>query len=111
VGYGNSYMASRNMTIALVPIGYCHGFSRNLSNLGKVLIHGKILSVVGTVTMNAISVDITDLQQARKGDEVVIIGRQKRNEITVASFGESTQQVNYELLTRLPHDIPRKIIS
>lgn len=111
VGYGNSYMASRNMTIALVPIGYCHGFSRNLSNLGKVLIHGKILPVVGTVTMNAISIDITDLQKARKGDEVVIIGRQKRNEITVASFGESTQQVNYELLTRLPHDIPRKIIS
>lgn len=111
VGYGNSYMASRNMTLALVPIGYCHGFSRNLSNLGKVLIHGKILPVVGTVTMNAISVDVTDLKEVQKRDEVVIIGRQKRNEITVASFGESTQQVNYELLTRLPHDIPRKIIS
>lgn len=111
VGYGNSYMASRNMTLALVPIGYCHGFSRNLSNLGKVLIHGKILSVVGTVTMNAITVDVTDLKDVQKRDEVVIIGRQKRNEITVASFGESTQQVNYELLTRLPHDIPRKIIS
>ncbi|WP_439481994.1 alanine racemase [Cyclobacterium plantarum] len=111
IGYGNSYMASRNMTIALVPIGYCHGFSRNLSNLGKVLIQGKILPVVGTVTMNAISVDVTDLKSVTKGDEVVIIGRQRRNEITVASFGESVQQVNYELLTRLPHDIPRKIIS
>lgn len=108
IGYGNSYMASRDMVIALVPVGYCHGFSRNLSNLGKVLIHGKILPVVGTVTMNAISVDITDLEKPKKGDEVVIIGRQKRNEITVASFGESTQQVNYELLTRLPQDIPRR---
>ncbi|MCC5939598.1 MAG: alanine racemase [Lunatimonas sp.] len=108
IGYGNSYMASRDMVIALVPVGYCHGFSRNLSNLGKVLIHGKILPVVGTVTMNAISVDITDLDKPKKGDEVVIIGRQKRNEITVASFGESTQQVNYELLTRLPQDIPRR---
>ncbi|WP_209331325.1 alanine racemase [Lunatimonas salinarum] len=111
IGYGNSYMASRDMIIALVPVGYCHGFSRNLSNLGKVLIHGKILSVVGTVTMNAISVDITDLDNPQKGDEVVIIGRQKRNEITVASFGESTQQVNYELLTRLPQDIPRRFRS
>ncbi|HSI75834.1 MAG TPA: alanine racemase [Lunatimonas sp.] len=109
IGYGNSYMASRNMTIALVPIGYSHGFSRNLSNLGKVLIDGKILPVVGTVTMNAISVDITDLSNPKKGDEVVIIGKQKRNEITVASFGESTQQVNYELLTRLPADIPRRV--
>jgi len=109
IGYGNSYMAPRNMTIALIPIGYCHGFSRNLSNLGKVLIHGKILPVVGTVTMNAISVDITDLSKPKKGDEVVIIGRQKNNEITVASFSESIQQVNYELLTRLPADIPRKV--
>ena len=109
IGYGNSYMAPRNMTIALIPIGYSHGFSRNLSNLGKVLIHGKILPVVGTVTMNAISVDISDLSDPQKGDEVVIIGRQKKNEITVASFGESTQQVNYELLTRLPADIPRRI--
>lgn len=109
IGYGNSYMAPRNMTIALIPIGYCHGFSRNLSNLGKVLIHGKILPVVGTVTMNAISVDITDLSKPKKGDEVVIIGKQKNNEITVASFSESIQQVNYELLTRLPADIPRKV--
>jgi alanine racemase len=110
IGYGNSFMASRNTVIALVPIGYCHGFTRSLSNLGKVLIHGKILPVVGTVTMNAISVDVTDLKSVKKGDEVVIIGKQKRNEITVASFGESTQQVNYELLTRLPPDIPRKIV-
>ncbi|MEX2513545.1 MAG: alanine racemase [Cyclobacteriaceae bacterium] len=111
IGYGNSFMASRNTVIALVPVGYCHGFTRSLSNLGKVLINGKILPVVGTVTMNAISVDVTDLQSVKKGDEVVIIGKQKKNEITVASFGESTQQVNYELLTRLPHDIPRKIVS
>ncbi|WP_194776728.1 alanine racemase [Pararhodonellum marinum] len=111
IGYGTSYMASRNMTIALVPIGYGHGFSRVLSNLGKVLIHGKIVSVVGTVTMNAISVDVTDLPSVKKGDEVVIIGKQKSNELTVASFGESTQQLNYELLTRLPENIPRKIVT
>lgn len=111
VGYGNSYMANRPMRIALVPIGYSHGFSRILSNGGKVLIHGKILHVIGTVTMNSISVDITDLQNVQKGDEVVIIGKQRKNEITVASFGESIQQINYELLTRLPPDIPRRIVK
>ncbi|GAB2616959.1 alanine racemase [Belliella aquatica] len=110
IGYGSSYMAPRDMLIALVPIGYSHGFSRLLSNQGKVLISGKIVSVVGTVTMNSIAVDITDLKGVEKGDEVVLIGKQKKNEITVASFGESIQQVNYELLTRLPLDIPRKII-
>lgn len=110
VGYGNAFMANRDMSIALVPVGYSHGYSRILGNGGKVLIHGKIMLVVGTVTMNSIAVDITDLHDVNKGDEVVIIGKQKKNEITVASFGESVQQVNYELLTRLPQDIPRKIV-
>ncbi|MFD2034327.1 alanine racemase [Belliella marina] len=111
IGYGSSYMAPRDMRIALIPIGYSHGFSRLLSNQGKVLISGKIVSVVGTVTMNSIAVDITDLNGVKKGDEVVLIGKQRKNEITVASFGESIQQVNYELLTRLPLDIPRKVIA
>ncbi len=110
IGYGSSYMAPRDMTIALVPIGYAHGYSRLLSNQGKVLISGKIVSVVGTVTMNAISVDITDLNNVKKGDEVVLVGKQKKNEITIGSFGESTMQINYELLTRLPLDIPRKVV-
>jgi alanine racemase len=111
IGYGSSYMAPRDMKIALVPIGYGHGYSRWLSNQGKVLISGKIVPVTGTVTMNSIAVDITDLGQVQKGDEVVIIGFQGDHEITVASFGESSQQVNYELLTRLPLDIPRKIVD
>ncbi|WP_018475439.1 alanine racemase [Echinicola pacifica] len=110
VGYGTTYMAPRKMKIALVPIGYCHGFSRMLSNLGRVLINGKRVPVVGNVTMNSISIDVTDLKGVQKGDEVVIIGKQKSNEITVASFSETTQQVNYELLTRLPSDIPRQIV-
>ncbi|HLW49715.1 MAG TPA: alanine racemase C-terminal domain-containing protein, partial [Sphingobacteriaceae bacterium] len=83
--------------------------SRALGNGGKVLIHGKTLPVVGSVNMNSITVDVTDLTDVRKGDEVIIIGKQKKNEITVASFSEAVQQVNYELLTRLPYDIPRVI--
>lgn len=111
IGYGSSYMAPRDMTIALVPIGYGHGYSRMLSNLGKVLISGIIVPVVGTVTMNSIAVDVTDLEKVQKGDEVIIIGSQGDKEISVASFGESSQQVNYELLTRLPQDIPRRVVE
>lgn len=111
IGYGSSYMAPRDMTIALVPIGYGHGYSRMLSNQGKVLISGVIVPVVGTVTMNSIAVDVTDLEKVQKGDEVIIIGSQGDKEISVASFGESSQQVNYELLTRLPQDIPRRVVE
>ncbi|TDK44192.1 alanine racemase [Algoriphagus formosus] len=111
VGYGNSFMALKNMLLAIVPVGYGHGYSRLLSNSGLVLIGGKHCQVVGTVTMNAIAVDVSHLKDVQIVDEVVMIGKQKGKEITVASFSESTQQVNYELLTRLPRDIPRRIID
>lgn len=110
VGYGNSFMALHNMRLAIVPVGYGHGYSRLLSNQGQVLIGGQYCQVVGTVMMNAIALNITKLKNIEVGDEVVLIGKQKNKEITVASFSESTQQVNYEMLTRLPKDIPRKII-
>jgi alanine racemase len=110
VGYGNSYMALTDIKLAIVPVGYGHGFSRLLSNQGQVLIQGQYCQVVGTVTMNSIAVNITKVKNVSPGDEVILIGKQRGKEITVASFSESTQQVNYELLTRLPKDIPRIII-
>ncbi|MFT4668067.1 MAG: alanine racemase, partial [Gammaproteobacteria bacterium] len=97
--------------IATVPVGYSHGFSRALSNQGRVLIHGKRVSVVGTVNMNMMCIDVTNLEGIEKGDEVVIIGEQGDLEITVASFSDFTNQLNYELLTRLPSNIPRKVID
>lgn len=111
IGYGTSYLAHRNMSIAVVPVGYAHGFSRSLSNSGRVLIHGETAPVTGIVNMNVISVDITHIPGVEKGDEVVMIGRQKDKSITVASFGEMSEQLNYELLIRLPKDIPRVVVD
>jgi len=53
---------------------------------------------------------VSKIKDLKVGDEVILIGKQGGKEITVASFSESTQMVNYEMLTRLPKDIPRKII-
>lgn len=111
IGYGTSYIAHRDMKIAVLPIGYSHGFFRSLSNKGRVLIRGERLSVVGTVNMNATSVDASGLRDISANDEVVIIGHQKDLEITVASFGEFSNQLNYELLTRLPEHIPRHVVD
>ncbi|MFT6333494.1 MAG: alanine racemase [Saprospiraceae bacterium] len=111
IGYGTSYLANTAMKIATVPVGYSHGFSRALGNQGRVLIHGKRVSIVGTVNMNMMCIDVTDLEGIKKGDEVVIIGKQGDLEISVASFSDFTNQLNYELLTRLPSNIPRKIID
>jgi alanine racemase len=111
IGYGNVYLAGRRMRIATVPIGYAHGFGRNLTNTGYVLINGERAGVVGLVNMNMITVDITDIEGAEKGSEVVLIGRQGKDEITVASFGEMTNNLNYEVLVRLPAAIPRHIFQ
>jgi alanine racemase len=93
----------------LLPIGYSYGYSRSLSNQGKVLIKGQRLDVVGTVNMSMLAVDITNIDGVEKGDEVVLIGGQGENEITVSSFSDYSHLINYELLTRLPQDIPRLI--
>ncbi|MEQ8703080.1 MAG: alanine racemase [Phaeodactylibacter sp.] len=111
VGYGTSYMATQEMKVATIPIGYGHGFARSLSNAGRVLIHGKRVGVIGTVNMNAITVDISPVEGVKRGDEVVIIGNQGDLELSVSAFGEFSQQVNYELLTRLPMDIPREVVD
>lgn len=110
IGYGNTFLTSSKMKIATVPIGYSHGFARSLTNAGYVLIGGERARVVGLVNMNMITVEITDMSNAQKGDEVVVIGHQKDKDITVASFGEMSNNLNYEVLTRLPSSIPREII-
>ena len=97
------------MKIAVIPIGYCHGYSRSLSNQGRVLIHGQRCTVVGSVNMNMMTVDVTDVDIAKKEDEVVLIGTQKTLAVSVASFSDFSNQLNYELLTRISTAIPRKI--
>lgn len=109
VGYGNTYLTGRDEVIATVPIGYSHGFGRNLTNVGIVLINGKRAPVAGLVNMNLLTVDVTDIPDVQKGDEVVIIGQQGEQKITVASFSEMRNNLNYEVLVQIPSRIPRTI--
>ena len=110
IGYGTSYLAQRDMKIATIPVGYAHGYSRELSNQGRVLINGHRVSVIGIVNMNMMTVDITDVSETKKGDEAVLIGKQGDLSISVASFSELSNQPDYELLTRLNQKIPRMVV-
>ena len=111
IGYGTSYLASRDMRIATIPVGYGYGFARSLSNLGRVLLRGERLPVIGIVNMNLSIIDVSDFPDIKKEEEVVLVGKQGQQEISVASFSEMSSQLNYELLTRLPADIPREIVE
>lgn len=110
VGYGTSFLANQVTKIALVPVGYSFGYSRSLSNQGKVLINGARFDVVGTVNMSMLAVNVTMSESSiKKGDDVVLIGVQGNQELSVSSFSDFSQLINYELLTRLPQDIGRII--
>jgi alanine racemase len=111
IGYGTTYLAHENMRLAVLPVGYSHGYNRNLSNVGSVLINGNIAPVVGTINMNSLTVDATACGEVKPGDEVVLIGTQRGKQISVNSFSEQSHQLNYELLTRLPVQIPRKVVK
>lgn len=110
IGYGLSYLAQRSMKTALVPIGYSIGYSRSLSNKGRVLINGYRCGVISTVNMNMIIVDITNVPEVSVGDEVVIIGRQGDLEIKVSAFSNISNELNYEVLAHLSENINRIVI-
>ena len=109
ISYGNSYLTTKKTVIATVPVGYSHGYSRSLSNTGHVLIRGFKASVIGAVNMNIFLVNVTHIAGVQTGDEVVLIGIQGKNRISVAGFSELSNQLNYEVLSRLPASIPRII--
>lgn len=69
------------------------------------------VKVIGTINMNATTIDVTDVPQINIGDNVYLIGGDGDRQISISSFAEMSDQLNYELLTRLPKDLPRTIIA
>ncbi len=110
VGYGISYLAQTETLTALIPIGYSGGYSRSLSNKGRVLIGGMRCSVIGVVNMNMIMADVSNVPDVEVGDEVVIIGKQGDLEIKVSAFSDISDQLNYEVLAHLSERINRRVI-
>jgi alanine racemase len=110
IGYGTSFLAERDLRVATVPVGYACGFARSLSNRGRVLVRGRRAAVIGVVNMSCMLINVTSIPEAQRGDEVVLIGNQGRLSITVGSFVEFANLLNYEMLCRLPASIPRTVV-
>jgi alanine racemase len=111
VSYGHTFVAKRRMRIATLPIGYSNGYFRNFSNCTTVLIDGKRCPVVGNVTMDQIMVDISRVPCVHLGDEAVILGRQKDQEITADELAKTVNTINYEILCSLGSRLPRVYIE
>jgi alanine racemase len=106
IGYGKSFITQRDTKVATVPLGYADGYFRLLSNIGKVLIDGKKVPIIGRVCMDAIMVDVTDVPKAKIGDDVVLIGKQGKEEITVHDVSSWAQTFSYEVISRMGRRLP-----
>ena len=112
VSYGRTYVTKRKTTIATLPIGYADGYSRLLSNKGRVLINGEYAPVIGSICMDQCMVDVTGIKQVVKtGDEAVLIGSQSGNSITAEEIANLTNTINYEVVCLIGKRIPRVYIK
>ncbi|MFH1826557.1 MAG: alanine racemase [bacterium] len=106
VSYGCTYVATKNTTIATIPVGYADGYSRRLSGRGQVLIRGKRFPVVGRVTMDLTMVDVGD-SKVDVGDEVVLIGEQNGQIISADELARLEDTISYEVICGIGKRVPR----
>ncbi|MBP8612746.1 MAG: alanine racemase [Candidatus Atribacteria bacterium] len=107
ISYGGTYELAKDALIATIPIGYADGVPRNLSNKGYVLVKGKRAPIVGTITMDMMMVDVTGFPYIHPGNEVVLIGTQGEERISIEEFSTLANTIPYEILVRFNKRIRR----
>ncbi len=107
VGYGATFVTKRPTLAALVPIGYADGVKRGYSNRGSVLVRGRRAPVIGRVSMDQMTIDVTDVPGVAEGDEVVLVGRQGDESITWEEFAAVLGTINYEVIVGISLRVPR----
>ena len=108
IGYGRSYITTKETKVANVPIGYADGFRRDFSNGWEVLIRGKKVPIIGKVCMDSFMVDVTDIEDVEVGDEVIIWDNKN---ITLEQLADKCNTINYEILCTVGERVPRKFVT
>lgn len=106
VSYGRTWTAKTMTRVVTVPIGYGDGNFRRLSNCGSVLIRGKRYPIIGRVCMDQMMIDI-GMDEAFNGDEVILLGKQGREEITVSELAKTMDTIEHDVLTSTNMRVPR----
>lgn len=107
ISYGRKYCTPKTTKIATIPIGYADGYSRRLTNKGRVLIHGQYAKITGTVCMDQFMVDVSHIENVSAGDEVVLFGRQEGSCISVEEIAEISGTISYEVVCMIGKRVPR----
>jgi len=111
ISYGRTFTADRKMKIATVPIGYADGFIRQNAKDGYMMVTGKKAKIVGRICMDQTMLDVTDIEDVKTGDEVVVFGTGENGEPTADSLAENTGTINYETVCLVGKRVPRIYIK
>ncbi|MCX6701615.1 MAG: alanine racemase, partial [Candidatus Zambryskibacteria bacterium] len=101
VGYDFTEKFQKNSTIAICPIGYWHGYPRNLSSIGNVLVCGKRARILGRVSMDMIAIDISNISGVKVGSEVTLLGADGKKTISAEEVADWAGTSSYEIVTRI----------
>jgi alanine racemase len=107
VSYGCTFMTEGQARIAVIPVGYADGFRRGPRRWGEVLVRGQRAPVVGQVCMDQTMIDVSHVANVRQGDEVVLIGQQGGDRITVGEVADRLGTINYEVVSEILARVPR----
>ncbi|MBI4435186.1 alanine racemase [Candidatus Uhrbacteria bacterium] len=110
IGYGLSEAMKRSGRIAVVPVGYWDGYDRGFSSKSEVLIKGTRCKVLGRVCMNMMMVDVSQVAQPQKEDEVILLGTDGLHRISADDLAKTAQTISYEVVTRINPLLPRVIV-
>ena len=111
VSYGHRFVASRHSRIAAIPVGYADGYNRLLTNRGDVLIRGRRAPVAGTVCMDWILVDVTDLPDVQVGDRVTLLGRDGDEFVSAEEWADKIGSITYEVFCGISKRVPRVYVN
>lgn len=111
IGYGATFVTNRESLIATLPIGYHDGYPRSLSNQGKVLVKGAFAPVVGRVSMDWTTINVTDIPDVKVGDQVTLIGSQSDLAITVEDIASIADTISYEITCGINNRVRRQYKS
>ena len=107
IGYGRTFTAEKESLIAALPVGYHDGFRRGLSNSGRVIIKGVFANVIGRISMDWTVIDVTNIQDVKAGDEVVLLGEQSGLQVTAEELGGKIGTISYEMTCGISRRVPR----
>jgi alanine racemase len=101
ISYGCTYTTPDWCDLAVLPVGYCNGYSRLASNRGEVLIHGRRAPIRGRVCMNLTMVEVTDLPEVKEGDRAVLLGSDQGEHLRAEELAGWAQTISYEVYCAL----------